>query len=438
MDLFGVGGAAAMEDLAENHAAASPLEGACGGPASGPEERWPGPLSGLRVLDLTRVLAGPLATQFLCDLGAEVLKIEPPGKGDETRGFGPFVGGESHYFVGLNRGKQSLVIDLASPEGAKILRDLCATADVLIENFRPGVMERLGLGAEALMKANPRLIYCAISGFGLTGPLRDTPSFDIVAQAMTGVLSINGETGRAPHKIGLPVGDMSGGFFGAIAILSALVERTHTGRGRLIDVSLYDGTMSMLGYFAQLAFVTGEDPQPVGSAHVTIVPYGSFTAQGGAVIIACLADSFWPKLCDALGAPDMGRDPRYATMSDRRALRAEIEPRVAEIIAGNTLEHWLAVLKAHDVPHAPILGVTAALAHPQAKAREMVVEVDHPVAGRLSILGRPIKFPGAPQAPLAPPPALGQHTGEVLRRELGLTEAQVEGLRQRGLIDRVA
>lgn len=416
-------------------------------PPSAPEEAgdarlaapaWRGPLAGLRVIDLTRVLAGPLATQFLCDLGAEVLKIEPPGRGDETRGFAPFVGGESHYFLGLNRGKQSLVIDLASQEGARIFRDLCATADVVIENFRPGVMERLGLSAEMLMRENPRLIYCAISGFGLTGPLRDTPSFDIVAQAMTGVLSINGEEGRAPHKLGLPVGDMSGGFFGTIAILSALVERAETGRGRLIDVSLYDGTMSMLGYFAQLAFITGKDPQPAGSGHVTIVPYGSFPAKNGAVIIACLADSFWPKLCDALGAPEMGRNARYATMADRRALRAEIEPRIAEIIAGNTLEHWLAVLKAHDVPHAPILGVSAALAHPQARAREMVVEVEHPKAGRLSMLGRPIKFPGAPQAPLAPPPTLGQHTAEVLRRELGLTDAQVDGLRRRGLIDRVA
>lgn len=399
---------------------------------------WKGPLSGLRVIDLTRVLAGPLATQFLSDLGADVLKIEPPGRGDETRGFAPFVGGESHYFVGLNRGKRSLVVDLASAEGAKILKDLCATADVLIENFRPGVMERLGLGADVLMELNPRMVYCAISGFGLTGPLRDTPSFDIVAQAMTGVMSINGEVGREAQKIGLPVGDMSGGFFGAIAILSALVERAGTGKGRCIDVSLYDGTMSMLGYFAQLAFVTGTDPVPAGSGHVTIVPYGSFAAKDGSVIIACLADTFWPKLCDALDVPEMGRNPRYATMADRRMRRGEIEPRIAEIIAGNCVAHWLLVLEAHDVPHAPILGVTAALSHPQAMAREMTVEVDHPTAGRLKLLGRPIKFPGAPQAPLDPPPTLGQHTAEVLKRELGLTDAQITGLKTRGLIDRVS
>ncbi|WP_205666103.1 CaiB/BaiF CoA transferase family protein [Aquabacter cavernae] len=425
MERLDAGKAAVMDTAEHGHAA-----------ASRPQARWPGPLSGLRVLDLTRVLAGPLATQFLCDLGAEVLKIEPPGRGDETRGFAPFVGGESHYFLSLNRGKKSLVVDLATPEGAQILKDLCATADVVIENFRPGVMERFGLGADVLMKANPRLIYCAISGFGLTGPLRDMPSFDIVAQAMTGVMSINGEPGRAPQKLGLPVGDMSGGFFGAIAILSALVERAQTGRGRLIDVSLYDGTMSMLGYFAQLAFVNGEDPAPAGSAHATVVPYGSFAASDGAIIIACLADRFWPKLCDALDMPAMGRDPLYATMADRRARRDEIEPRIAEAIARESVAHWRAVLDAHDVPHAPLLGVTAALGHPQARAREMVVDVEHPTAGRLRLLGRPIKFPGSPQAPLEAPPRLGEHTAEVLKRELGLTDAQVAGLTERGLINR--
>lgn len=397
-------------------------------------EPWGGPLAGLRVIDLTRVLAGPLAAQFLGDLGAEILKVEPPGKGDETRGFAPFVGGESHYFVGLNRGKQSLALDLRRPEGAEILRRLVATADVLIENFRPGVMERLGLGAEALMALNPRLIYCAISGFGLTGPLRDMPSFDIVTQALTGVLSVNGPAGGPPVKLGLPIGDMSGGIFGAIAILSALHERATTGRGRLIDVSLYDGTMSLLGYLSQLAFLTGQDPQPMGSAHPSVVPYDAFPASDGTIIIACLADGFWPKLCNALGCPEMGADPRFATMALRREHRAEIEPRIAAITAMRTVAEWQHLLEEYDVPHAPVLGVTAALSHPHAAAREMVVEVQHPSAGPLRVLGRPIKFPGLRQAPLQPPPMFGQHTVEVLRRELGLTEQQVETLRGLGVI----
>lgn len=395
---------------------------------------WKGPLAGLRVLDLTRVLAGPLAAQFLGDLGAEILKIEPPGKGDETRGFAPFIGGESHYFVGLNRGKRSMALDLRKPEGAEILRRLVTTADVLIENFRPGVMARLGLGPEALTDLNPRLIYCAISGFGQTGPLRDKPSFDIVTQALTGVLSVNGERGRRPVKLGLPIGDMSGAIFGAIAILSALHERAATGRGRVIDVSLYDGTLSLLGYLSQLAFLSGEDPVPMGSAHPSVVPYGTFPASDGEVVIACLADRFWPKLCQALGCPEMGEAPRFATMAARREHRDEIEQRIASITATRSVAEWQDILDAHDVPNAPVLGVAAALGHPHAAAREMTVAVEHPTAGQLRMLGRPIKFPGEQQPPLEPPPLLGQHTEAILRQELGLSEERINALRKLGAI----
>ena len=396
---------------------------------------WPGPLAGLRVLDLTRVLAGPLATQFLADLGAEVVKVEPPERGDETRGFAPFIGGESHYFLGLNRGKRSVVLDLRAPEGAALLREMAQHADVLVENFRPGVMQRLGLGAEALMQANPRLIYCAITGFGLTGPLSNMPSFDIVTQAMTGVLSVNGEAGREPVKLGLPIGDMSGGIFGAIAILAALHERAQTGRGRLIDTSLYDGTMSLLGYLSQLAFVTGKDPVPMGSAHPSVVPYDAFPASDGSIIIACLADRFWPRLCAALELPELAEDPALATMAGRREHRARIEPRIAGATRRHSVAAWQEILSAHDVPHAPVLGVSAALEHPHAKAREMVVEVEHPSIGPMRILGRPVKFPGAPQAPLQPPPRLGEHTDAVLRG-LGVTEERIAALRRDGVIDR--
>ncbi|WP_372623148.1 CaiB/BaiF CoA transferase family protein [Falsiroseomonas sp.] len=400
---------------------------------AGEGEGWAGPLAGLCVLDLTRVLAGPLATQFLGDLGAEIIKIEPPS-GDETRGFAPFIGGESHYFVGLNRGKRSLALDLRQADGAAILRRLAAQADVLVENFRPGVMDRLGLGAASLLEANPRLIYCAISGFGQSGPLRDKPSFDIVTQALTGVLSVNGVEGQAPVKLGLPIGDMSGGIFGSIAILSALYERQATGRGRLIDVSLYDGTMSLLGYLAQLAVLTGKDPAAMGSRHPSVVPYDGFPASDGTIIIACLADRFWPKLCAALGCPEMGDDPRYATMALRREHRGEIEPRIAAITRTRSVAEWESVLAAHDVPHAPVLGVTAALAHPHAAARGMVEEVAHPTAGTLKLLGRPVKFPGAAQVPLQAPPRLGEHGEAVLREMLGLDEAELASLRARGVI----
>ncbi|MGC2413786.1 MAG: CaiB/BaiF CoA-transferase family protein [Stellaceae bacterium] len=400
-------------------------------------EGWAGPLQGIRVIDLTRVLAGPFATQSLGDLGAEILKVEPPGGGDETRRFPPFVGGESHYFLGINRNKKSLVIDLSQPAGADILRRLVARADILVENYRPGVMDRLGLGYAALTALNPRLIYCAISGFGLTGPLSDKPSFDIVTQALTGALSINGERGHMPVKLGIPLGDMCGGIFGPMAILAALHERTVTGRGRLIDISLYDGLIGMLGYFAQLAFITGEDPPPMGSSHPNIVPYGSFPASDGSIIIAVLSESFWGKLCEALDRPELAQDARYATPTLRRDRRDEVDSIIAEVTRTRTVAEWQERLTTFDVPHAPVLGVSAALAHPHARAREMVVEAEHATAGSLRLVGRPIKFPGSPQQPSTAPPTLGQHTAAVLRDELGCSEAEIAALRRDGVIDRV-
>jgi crotonobetainyl-CoA:carnitine CoA-transferase CaiB-like acyl-CoA transferase len=402
------------------------------------ESGWAGPLEGIRVVDLTRVLAGPFATQSLGDLGAEVLKIEPPGGGDETRRFPPFVAGESHYFLGINRNKKSLVIDLQQPAGAEILRKLVAGADILVENYRPGVMSRLGLGYDRLSEINPRLIYCAISGFGLTGPLSEKPSFDIVTQALTGALSINGERGRMPVKLGIPLGDMVGGVFGPMAVLAALHERSRTDRGRLIDISLYDGLIGMLGYFTQLAFLTGEDPPPMGSSHPNIVPYGSFPASDGYIIIAVLSESFWGKLCDALERPDLAADPRFATPTLRRDRREEVDRLISEVTRTRTVAEWEERLAAFDVPHAPVLGVTAALAHPHAQAREMVVTAEHPTAGELRLAGRPIKFPGVPQRPSTAPPILGQHTAQVLRDELGYSQAEIDALRRDGVIDRGA
>src|SRR6266567_1135876 len=310
------------------------------------QEDWPGPLEGIRVIDLTRVLAGPFATQSLGDLGAEILKIEPPGGGDETRRFPPFIAGESHYFLGINRNKKSLVIDLQQAAGADILRRLAAGADILVENYRPGVMDRLGLGYEALAALNPRLIYCAISGFGLNGPLSDKPSFDIVTQALTGALSINGERGHMPVKLGIPLG-------------------------------------GMLGYFAQLAFITGEDPPPMGSSHPNIVPYGSFPAADGAIIIAVLSESFWGKLCEALERPGLAEDPRFLTPTLRRDNRDDVDRLIAEVTRTRSVAEWQERLTKFDVPHAPVLGVTAALAHPHALAREMVVTAEHATAGPL-------------------------------------------------------
>jgi crotonobetainyl-CoA:carnitine CoA-transferase CaiB-like acyl-CoA transferase len=390
---------------------------------------WAGPLQGIRVLDFTRVLAGPSASLALADLGAEVLKVEPPGTGDETRLFPPFRENVSHYFLSVNRGKKSLVVDLKTAAGVALAKDLAAKCDILIENYRPGVMDRLGLGYEALSAVNPGLIYCAISGFGMTGPLRDLPSFDIVLQALSGALSVNGEAGRAPTKLGIPLGDLVGGINGPMGILAALYERSRTGRGRLIDVSLLDGLIGMLGYLAQLAFFTGEDPQPRGSEHPNLVPYGVFPAQDGSIVIACLMNSFWQRICQALGRPEWVQDPRFETIEQRRDHRSVVNEMIAQFTRQKPVQELVDLFSQHQVPHAPILGIKAALGQPQAVAREMVVETDHAVLGKIPVINRPIKFPGDPQPIPTAPPVLGQHTDQILADVLGLTPEQIARLR---------
>jgi crotonobetainyl-CoA:carnitine CoA-transferase CaiB-like acyl-CoA transferase len=390
---------------------------------------WEGPLGGIRVLDLTRVLAGPAASLALADLGAEVIKIEPPGSGDETRTFPPFRDGESHYYLAINRGKKSIVVDLKSDAGVALVRDLAARCDILIENYRPGVMDRLGLGYESLSAINPKLIYCSISGFGMTGPLRDRPSFDIVLQALSGALSVNGEPGALPTKLGIPLGDLVGGINGPIAILAALHERHTTGRGRLIDVSLLDGMIGLLGYLAQLAFFTGEDPKPQGSQHHNLVPYGAFPASDGAIIIACLTNSFWGRICEALEMPEYIEDPRFDTLEKRRDHRDTVNDLIAGFTRDRSVQELVELLTAHHVPNAPILGVTEALAQPQALARELVVETEHQALGRIPIVNRPIRFPGASQPAPEAPPVLGQHTDEILADVLGLSPERIAQLR---------
>jgi crotonobetainyl-CoA:carnitine CoA-transferase CaiB-like acyl-CoA transferase len=390
---------------------------------------WAGPLRGIRVLDFTRVLAGPTASLALADLGAEVFKIEPPGTGDETRSFPPFRDGESHYFLSVNRGKKSIVVDLKSDAGVAVVKALAVKCDILIENYRPGVMERLGLGYEALAALNPRLIYCAISGYGMTGPLRDRPSFDIVLQAMSGALSVNGEAGRPPTKLGIPLGDLVGGINGPMGILAALYERSLTGRGRLIDVSLLDGMIGLLAYLPQLAFFTGEDPKPQGSEHPNLVPYGIFPAKEGSIVVACLMNSFWGRICRALDMQDWIKDPRFENIENRRDHRRLVNERISAFTRQRSVAELAELFTQHQVPHAPILGIKEALAQPQAVAREMVVETEHQVLGKIPIVNRAIKFPGDPQPVPAAPPVLGQDTDDILRDVLGLTCEQIETLR---------
>lgn len=395
---------------------------------------WAGPLAGIRVLDFTRVLAGPAASLALADLGAEVVKIEPPGVGDETRSFPPFRDGESHYYLSINRGKKSIVIDLKTEAGVELAKQLAAKADILLENYRPGVMERLGLGYEALSALNPGLIYCSISGFGMTGPLRDRPSFDIVLQALSGAMSVNGEPGGLPTKLGIPLGDLVGGINAPIAVLGALHERHRTGRGRLIDISLLDGMIGLLGYLAQLAFFTGQDPQPQGSQHPNLVPYGAFPAKDGSIIVACLTNSFWGRICQSLGMDELSADTRFDTLEKRRDRREEVNEIIASFTRHKTVQELVELFTAHQVPHAPILGVQEALSQPQAVAREMVVETEHQVLGRIPIVNRPIRFVGEKQPVPTAPPVLGQHTDEVLSDILGLNTEEIGRLRDEKVV----
>lgn len=398
------------------------------------ETSWAGPLQGVRVLDFTRVLAGPSASLALADLGAEIIKVEPPGSGDETRSFPPFRNGESHYFLSVNRGKKSIVIDLKSEAGVALARDLAAQCDVLVENYRPGVMDRLGLGYDSLAAINPGLIYCSISGFGMTGPLRDKPSFDIVLQALSGALSVNGEPGGLPTKLGIPLGDLIGGINGPIGILAALHERHATGRGRHIDISLMDGMIGMLGYLAQLAFFTGEDPQPQGSQHPNLVPYGVFPARDGSIIIACLTNVFWERICNAIGQPGLFSDERYDSLEKRRDAREDVNSIVSAFTATKSVQELVDIMTEFQVPNAPILGIQEALSQPQAVAREMVVETEHQTLGKIPIVNRPIKFADSGQPIPSAPPVLGQHTDTVLSDILQLSPEQIAELRSCGVV----
>lgn len=391
---------------------------------------WPGPLNGIRVLDFSRVLAGPAASQALADLGAEVIKVEPPGDGDDTRTFPPFEQGHSVYFLGINRGKKSIVIDLKTEAGIGLARDLAAKSDIVIENYRPAVMDRLGLGYATLSALNPRLIYCAISGFGMTGPMRDAPSFDIVTQALSGAFSVNGEHGRAPTRLGIPLGDLVGGINGPISVLAALYERTITGRGRLIDVSLLDGLMGMMAYVPQVALMSGQNPVPQGNPHPNLVPYGVYPAADGLMVIACLSNGFWGNICRALDLDDLIDDDRYATIEQRRTNRIDVDDLIGRRTITYNFAELDALLTAHQVPHAPILGVHDALMQPQAVAREMVVETEHAALGPIRIVNRSIKWPGETQAVPDAPPVLGQHTDAILRDMLGLDAAAIAALRE--------
>jgi formyl-CoA transferase/CoA:oxalate CoA-transferase len=399
---------------------------------------------GIRVLDLSRMLAGPYGSMLLADLGAEVIKIEDPAGGDPMRTMGPpFLGGErgadgtpreSAYFLSINRNKRSIVLDLERPEGQAVFHDLCRVADVVWENFRPGVMARLGCAPETLQALNPRLVVCSISAFGQDGPYRDWPAFDLALQAMGGGMSITGEEGRPPARMGLPMGDLAGGMFGALAVAGALFRRARTGEGAAIDLSLLDCQVSLLTYVAQYFWADGRIPGPIGSGHASVVPYQAFATQDGFLVVAVFAEKFWGGFCRAIERADLAADPRFDTNGRRVEHRAELVPMLAAVFAARSTADWLARLQKAGVPAAPINRVDEVLGDPQVRLRDMVVELDHPRLGTIPTLGTPIKASGTPPFRPAPPPGLGEDTERLLGTLLGYPAERIGALRQAGVI----
>lgn len=395
------------------------------------EDQRRGPLAGIKVLDFSRILSGPYASMVLADLGAEVVKVEPVGSGDETRNFPPFKGPLSHYFIALNRSKKSITLDLKSPEGAKIARNLARKCDVVLENFRPGVMDRLGLGYETLKADNPGLVYCSITGFGRNSPHGDKPAFDIVAQALSGVMDVNREPGQPPNKLGIPLGDMAGSIFSLFGLLAALVERNTTGQGRHVEIAMLDSLIAMQGYLSQIYFVSGNSPQPVGTRHPSIVPYGAFPTRDGHVIVACLTERFWHNFARCLGREDLITDPRFAEYEKRLENRDALEPEICEIMEKDTTEYWLDRLTEFDVPNAPILSIAESLEQEHVAARGLIETVTHPDVGDMQLVRGPIRFDGEGPAPARAPALLGEHTRSVLSDWLGYDDEEARALETR-------
>ncbi|MDR7449804.1 MAG: CoA transferase [Armatimonadota bacterium] len=392
------------------------------------------PLSGLRVVDFSRIVAGPLATQILSDYGAEVVKVEQPGTGDDARHWAPprAPDGQATYFLAVNRGKRSVTLDLKHPEGRALAVELARRADVVVENFTPGTMDRLGLGYADLRAVNPRLVYCSVSGFGQTGPARDRAGYDAILQGVTGLMSITGEPDGPPVKVGVAVIDVVTALYAHGAILAALHHRERTGQGQHVELSLFECGIAALINAATAYLVGGEVQGRWGSAHPSIVPYQAFRARDGYLMVGAGNERLWRAFCRVLGAPEWADDPRFASNARRVEHRAELVRLVEERLQGRSRDEWVAAFTAAGLPAGPINDVAQVFADPQVAAREMVVEVDHPTAGRLHLPGIPVKFLATPARVQGPPPLLGEHTGEVLRDWLGLGPDEVAALAARG------
>jgi len=396
----------------------------------------PGPLEGVRILDLTWVLAGPFASMVLCDLGADVIKVERPPIGDVARMTAPIVNGESCYFLSVNRGKRSIAIDLKNEAGRDLFLRLVERVDVVMENFTPGTMEGLGLGYDVLSQRNPRVIYAATSGFGQTGPDRLRPALDIIAQGMGGIMSITGEPGGPPVRPGTSLGDIAAGLFTAIGVLAALQERERSGRGQMIDVAMLDCQIAILENAFARYFATGEVPGPIGTRHPVATPFQAFPTRDGYIVLALSwgVENQWELFCVTIGRPDLIDDPRFDNGPLRTEHHAELEPLLNEALKQKSTDEWLREFDAIGLPCGPLNNVAQAAAHPQVKAREMLVEVEHPRVGRFPLPNTPVKLSRTPGGVWGPSPGLGQHTDDVLRELLGLTDGEIARLRDAGAV----
>lgn len=386
------------------------------------------PLEGVVVLDLSRVLAAPYTGMILADMGADVIKVERPGKGDDSRAYGPFKNGESVYYMSLNRGKRSMTLNMKSEEGKQILKDLVKQADVLVENFRGGTMDKLGLGYDVLKEINPRLIYSACTGFGMTGPYKHDPAYDVIVQGMGGIMSITGQEGGEPTKVGASIGDITAGIFSAVGIMIALYNREKTGKGQLVDVSMLDCQVAILENAIARYMNAGVSPKPIGNRHASITPFQSLKTKDGYVIVAVGNDTLWQKFCGLIERPDLAADPRFTTNPLRTENVKVLGEELNKTFQTKTMDEWLHILKEGGVPVGPINDVERVIKDPAVIAREMIVTTHHPIAGDVEMAGVPIKLSETPGSVDAPAPTLGQHTREILKEKLDMDDVLIDQL----------